>query len=117
MDKRNSCPFRLSGDQTLRTLFTPPTPRLVGDIDLDFDADKILFSMPNDAGHWNLYEIDDQGKGLRQITPDKDLPDVHHFDGCYLPDGRIAFASTAPLQGVPCNTSVTTATAFRRRRR
>jgi formylglycine-generating enzyme required for sulfatase activity len=38
---------------------------------------------------------------VRQITPD-DGADVGHFDPCYLPDGRIIFASTAVYQGLPC---------------
>ncbi len=38
---------------------------------------------------------------VRQITPD-DGVDVAHFDPCYLPDGRIIFASTAVYQGLPC---------------
>ena len=31
-----------------------------------------------------------------------DDPDVHNYDACYLPDGRIVFTSTAPFTGVPC---------------
>ncbi len=37
-------------------------------------------------------------RGLRQLTPG-DQPDVHYYDACYLPNGRIAFISTAPLAG------------------
>ena len=29
-------------------------------------------------------------------------PDVDQFDPCYLPNGRIVFASTASYQSVPC---------------
>ena len=36
------------------------------------------------------------GTGLRQVTPG-DEPDVDNYDACYLPDGRIIFASTALL--------------------
>jgi mono/diheme cytochrome c family protein len=31
---------------------------------------------------------------------------VHYYDACYLPNGRIAFLSTACFQGVPCNAGV-----------
>ena len=30
------------------------------------------------------------------------LPDVHHYDACYLPDGGIIFSSTASMAAVPC---------------
>ena len=35
-----------------------------------------------------------------------DQKDVHYYDACYLPNGDIAFVSTAPFQGVPCNAGV-----------
>ncbi len=37
----------------------------------------------------------------RLVTSDKQ-PDVHNFDACYLPDGRVLYCSTACFQGVPC---------------
>jgi len=40
------------------------------------------------------------GKGLTQVTPGK-YDDVDNYDACYLPDGRIIFASTRQFQGVP----------------
>ena len=43
---------------------------------------------------------DAEGRDLRQVTPDE--PDVDNYDPCYLPDGRIIFASTAVFAGVPC---------------
>ncbi|MBI4664671.1 MAG: SUMF1/EgtB/PvdO family nonheme iron enzyme [Verrucomicrobia bacterium] len=42
---------------------------------------------------------------LRQLTPG-DQPEVHCYDPCYLPNGKILFISTAVLQGVPCNAGV-----------
>ena len=87
----------------LQTLFRPPAGRFVGDVDLHFDADRLLFSMRNDQGRFQVYEIpSDPGAGAapRQVTPDE--PDVDHYDACYLPSERIVFASTACFQGVPC---------------
>ncbi len=94
----------------LRTLFRPETTRLVGDIELHYDADKILFSMPSEDLTWQIYEIDGDGNNLRQLTPSQ--PGIHNFDACYLPSGKIVFVSTAPLQGVPCNASVNTAMTY-----
>ncbi|NQT40644.1 MAG: hypothetical protein HQ581_24335, partial [Planctomycetes bacterium] len=96
----------------IATLFKPPGTRLVGDLDLHYDADKVLFSMPNDDRVWQVCEIDADGSGFRQVTPEP-YPDIHNYDACYLPNGQIVFISTAPLQGVPCNASVNTAMSYK----
>ncbi len=102
----------LRGDPETRVLFKPSTSRLVGDLELHYDAQKIAFSMPDQHRSWQIYEIDADGGSLRQLTPGEPR-DVHNFDPAYLPDGRIVFASTAPLQGVPCNASVNVAMTYR----
>jgi len=84
----------------LTTLFRPPGRRFVGEVDLHYDAERLLFTMP-DGTHWSVHELQLNGSGLRQITPDAH-PDVDCFDGCYLPNGRIVFASTASYTAVPC---------------
>ncbi len=85
----------------LVTLFKPQKDWMVADVDLHFDADKLLFSMIGSHNRWQIFEIGIDGKGLRQITEDN-LPDVDNYDACYLPDGRIVFDSTRCFQGVPC---------------
>ena len=92
-------------DGKLTTIYRPPNGRLISEMDLDSDAGKLMFSMPDKRRLWQVYEIHTNGTKLRQLSPD-DQPDVHNFDSCYLPDGRIVFISTAPFQGVPCNASV-----------
>jgi len=89
----------------LATLFRPPGRRLVTDVDLHWDADRMLISLPDAANRWQVQELTADGRQLRQLTP-SEHPDVHHYDACYLPNGQIAFISTAPLQGVPCNAGV-----------
>ena len=96
-------PVRPSGQLT--TLFKPEKSQLLTEVDLHFDAQKLMFSMPDDHHRWQIYEINAQGRGLHQLTPG-DQPEVHNYDSCYLPNDQIAFLSTAPLQGVPCNASV-----------
>lgn len=96
----------------LQTLFRPVTPKLAGDIELDFDAGHVLFSMPDEDLLWQVFEIASNGGDLHQVTPARQ-PGIHNFDACYLPDGGIAFASTACLQGVPCNASVNVAMTYR----
>ncbi len=83
------------------TLFQPPAGLMVSDIDLHFDADRMLFSMMDENSRWQVWEIRTDGTGLRQVTP-SDASDVDNYDSCYLPDERIIFTSTACLIGVPC---------------
>jgi len=96
-------PVRPEGKMT--TLYQSEGRRLITDLDLHWDADRLLFSMPGSLNNWQVFEIAADGKGLHQVTPG-DQRDVHSYDSCYLPNGRIAFISTAPLQGVPCNAGV-----------
>jgi formylglycine-generating enzyme required for sulfatase activity len=84
----------------LQTLFRPPAGQFVGEIDLHFDADRLLFTMPK-GKTWQIFEINVNGRSLRQVSRGQH-PDVDNFDACYLPDGRIVFASTASYHAVPC---------------
>jgi formylglycine-generating enzyme required for sulfatase activity len=87
-------------DGKLATLYRPEKKVFVGDVDLHFDADKMLFSSIGSQNRWHVFEMDADGKNLRQRTPDE--PDVDYYDPCYLPDDRILFDSTATFAGVPC---------------
>ncbi|MFH1918761.1 MAG: SUMF1/EgtB/PvdO family nonheme iron enzyme, partial [Planctomycetota bacterium] len=89
-------------DGRLTSLFTPDGGRFVGDIDLHFDAGKILFSMPGENDRWQVFEFLADGSGLRQLTGEE--PDVDSYDACYLPGGKILFTSTACFVGTPCVT-------------
>ena len=88
-------------DGETQTLFKPSEGLMVSDVDLHFDADRLMFSMMDANSRWQVWEINADGTGLRQITP-SDPDDVDHYDSCYLPDGRIIFTSTACMIGVPC---------------
>ncbi len=86
---------------TFMTLFRPEKGEFVGDVDLHFDATRLLFSMPGTNGRWQVHELH-----LANPSP-KELPliaakDVDNYDACYLPSGNIIFGSTAPFVGVPC---------------
>ena len=84
-----------------REVYRPERDVFVGDVDLHFDAERVLFSSVADNGQWHVFEVGVDGKGLRQVTPDGDT-DIDHFDACYLPDGRITFTNTGGFHGVPC---------------
>jgi formylglycine-generating enzyme required for sulfatase activity len=103
---------RASSDTApLRSVYRPPTPRLLSDIDLHYNADKMLFSMLGSNLLWQIFEMNADGSGVRQVSP-VDQPDVQNFDGCYLPNDRIVFVSTAPFQGVPCSDGIAVAVAY-----
>ena len=63
--------------------------------DLSYDATRIVFSARktnSDKDHWNIYEMNVDGSGLRRIT--RDMGDC--IDPNYLPSGRIIFTSNKP---------------------
>ena len=91
----------LGSGRKLTTLFKPEGRKFVGDLDLHFDGDRLLFSMPGSQDRWQLFEILTDGSGLNQVTRG-DQVDVDNFDACYLPNGNIMFCSTAVFAGVPC---------------
>ncbi len=86
----------------LTTLYRPGGSEFVGDVELHFEADKMMFSSLDSNRRWQIFEIDADGKGLRQVTRDDGGKDVDNYDPVYLPDGRIVFASTRCFQGIPC---------------
>ncbi len=101
---------------TLETLYRPADGAFVGDVDLDFDASRILFSQPDAQKHWRISEMAMEDVANKEVTTEevatservpKILPltndaTVDCYDGCYLPDGRVVFCSTACFTGVPC---------------
>lgn len=88
-----------NGAPALRPLYRSPDGGYVGEIDLDWDAQRLLFTQSTPAT-WRIREIGIDGSGLRDLSP---MPeDVHCFDACRLPDGGIVFGSTATFQSVPC---------------
>jgi formylglycine-generating enzyme required for sulfatase activity len=85
----------------VETLYRPENSLFVGDVDLDFDAERMLFSMPAKSGHWQIFQIDADGTNLQQLPLIEDEL-VSNYDGCYLPDGNVVFTSTATMVAVPC---------------
>ncbi len=85
----------------VETLFEPRGDCFIGDLDLHYDAEKLLLSIPDEQGRWGIAELDLTTRALTTL-PLIDEPDVHNYDACYLPDERIVFTSTAPFVGVPC---------------
>ena len=87
-------------DGKLTTLYRPESKVFVGDVDLHWDAKKMLFSSQLPNRRYEVFEIGVDGKGLRQVT--KSIDGIDNYDACYLPSDKIIFDSTAVYQGVPC---------------
>ncbi len=88
-------------DGTLQDVFRPLQPSFVGDVDLHWDGDRFLFSMLDSNQRWQVWEYELTSRQLRPVTTSV-KGDYDNYDGCYLPDNRMVFASTRVFQGVPC---------------
>ena len=83
------------------TLFKPKRSVMVADLEPHFGAKRLLFSSLDEQNRWQIFEMAPDGSGLRQVTKGT-ITEVDNYDPCYLPDGRIIFASSAVMAGVPC---------------
>ena len=91
----------IRGRPVMETLCESPAKKLLTDIDLHPDADRILFSSIGEGNRWQVFEMRLDGSPPKPL-PLIEGPDVDNYDACYLPDGNILFASTATFTGVPC---------------
>lgn len=90
-----------------REVYRPEKPAFVGDVDLHFDGEKVLFSSTRENGQWNVFETKLEKDGEKIVgTPAKELlpnlPDANSYDACYLPDESIVYTSSACYIAVPC---------------
>ncbi len=92
----------------LTTVHRPAQDVFVGDVELHYDADRLMYSSLGSHGRWQVFELPiDPATGMASSGGPRELkltnePDVDHYDACYLPDGRIIFCGTSMLVGVPC---------------
>jgi len=90
---------------------------IIGNFDLSYDAKRIVFSYkPAPGKGYRIFEVGVKGSGLRQLThdaPDEQLMldryghGYDDLDPCYLPNGRIVFASTRVKRAVLCTNNFT----------
>ena len=93
--------LNLRNPSGLKTVYKPAQPWFVGDLNLHFDAERLLFSSIGTDDRWQVFEMKVDGSQVTQVTPGEQ-PDVDNFNGIYLPDGRIIFDCNASFVGVPC---------------
>ncbi|MEG1544648.1 MAG: SUMF1/EgtB/PvdO family nonheme iron enzyme, partial [Tannerellaceae bacterium] len=96
---------------TKRTIYKPTSGEGLADLQLHWDADRMLFASAGDAvidpfynqayPSWRIFEIGLDGKNLKLVS-DLPEPDLEYADPCYLPDGRILFTTNIGYNGIPC---------------
>jgi len=92
----------LRGEVSVRTVYRHVNQSVMKHMDLHWSGERIMFSGVGHNGKWAVLDVDKNGGELRELTP-SDQPDVHWFDGCYLPEkDYIVVCSTAGMQGLPC---------------
>ena len=91
------CPVKPDGK--LKTLFKPKDTGYVGEIDLHWNADKLMFTV-SDSESWKLFEMNIDGAILHQVMQSKSYLD--RDDACYLPNGKVIFNASSMNQSVPC---------------
>ncbi len=111
-------------------LFAPPYPAFMGDLDLHFDADRLLFSSTNPQGQWNVFEVrlselvakNKQKEKTQAVSEFGDMKpllpfinEANNYDACWLADDSVLFTSSACYISVPCvNGSTRVTNTFRR---
>jgi len=102
-------------DGKVTEIATQLSDGVFGQFDLSFDAKNVVFAYKRskDAGY-RIYEIGIDGTGLRQLTFDGDEAAMARryekscygryddVDPCYLPNGKIMFASSRSRRAVAC---------------
>jgi len=111
IDDANDFPFPLGSGgglhildldtKDVRTIFEDPKGN-IRDPQVHYDAEKVLFSyLPAGKRHYNLFEINIDGTGLRQLT----FGDWDDIEPTYTASGDIIFASSRSKRWVQCAAS------------
>jgi len=97
------CTLVVKGPDAGKTdlVLKPANGTPIADVELHWNADKLLYSGIGASNAWHVMEMDLATRKVRQVTPNN-AGDINHYDACYLPDGRIIFTCTALKYAVPC---------------
>ena len=91
----------LRGTPRFERVHKPERGRIVRDLYLSYDGQRVLFSSRGKNDRWSVREIRSSGGELKTLTPDT-YPDLDFFGGCYLPNGKVVLSATAAYVGLPC---------------
>jgi hypothetical protein len=83
---------------TLKQIVASPKGQIL-DADVSYDGQEILFSWrQSEKDPYQVFLVSRDGAGLRQLTDGES----HNYNGCWLPDGGIAFLSTRSARFAYC---------------
>ena len=91
----------LRGDVSKRTIYKPELDAGIADVQLHWNADRLLFASSDTSYKWQIFEIGVDGHHLKRITQVSDS-ELEFADPCYLPDGRIWLTTNIGYNGIPC---------------
>ena len=95
------CLLDLAADPpAVTTLLDDPTG-VIRDAEVSWDGQRVLFAWKKShrQDDYHLYEMEVATRAIRQLTRGEGVAD---YEGRYLPDGGIVFASTRCVQTVDC---------------
>ncbi|MCK5780926.1 MAG: hypothetical protein KAH04_07880, partial [Psychrilyobacter sp.] len=94
--------FKFQNSLKEKEIYKPKgSSAFVGDIVPSFNGEKFLYSSISDKKNWEVFEFDLITEQERQVSTET-FSDIDNYNGCYLPDDRIIYCSTATMVGVPC---------------
>jgi hypothetical protein len=93
--------FEIKTKAPAKTIYQPDEPWFVGDVNLHFNADRLLFSSISKNNRWQVFELK-LGQSTPTVVTPENHADIDNYNGIYLPDERIIFSSTSSFVGVPC---------------
>lgn len=91
----------LRGELNAKTLYKSNKTAPISDINLHWDADRMMFSSIGENDRWQVFEMAADGSGLKEVVKLEE-DDLDFFEGTYLPSGKIIVNSTVGYHGVPC---------------
>ncbi|MGB0977173.1 MAG: SUMF1/EgtB/PvdO family nonheme iron enzyme [Prolixibacteraceae bacterium] len=84
-----------------KTLYKPKKDYPITDVQLHWDANRILFTSVSERNAWDLFELERTNPSVRRVTQIEE-DDLDFSDGTYLPNGKIVMNATLGYHGVPC---------------
>ncbi|MDL2256048.1 SUMF1/EgtB/PvdO family nonheme iron enzyme [Parabacteroides sp. OttesenSCG-928-G06] len=82
-------------------IYKPTLDVPISDVQIHWDADRILFSSLDQDRKWQVYEVNSDGSNLhKKIVTEED--DLEFCDANYLPDGKVVATTNIGYNGVPC---------------
>ena len=87
---------------TVTSLHRAEPGTYIGDLQLHWDAHRLMFTGENEKRLHRVYELDLAAPAQPKMFPFIPDDDVDNYAGCWLADDSVIFLSNATFIGVPC---------------